>query len=48
MVVPELGHHKDATSDKARQVLGWSPITREDAIVATGNSLLELESPRDR
>jgi nucleoside-diphosphate-sugar epimerase len=42
LVVPELGHHKDATSDKARLLLGWSPIPREDTIVATGNSLVDL------
>lgn len=40
--VPELGKTKNATSDKARRVLGWAPRTREDAIVATGESLARL------
>lgn len=41
-VVPELGRHKQATSEKARTVLGWSPRPPEDAIVATAESLLRL------
>jgi dihydroflavonol-4-reductase len=41
-IAPELGKPKNATSDKARRVLGWSPRSREDAIVATGESLLRL------
>ena len=40
--VPELGKTKNATSDKARRVLGWAPRTREDAIAATGESLARL------
>jgi len=46
LVVPELGHHKDATGHKARRLLGWSPIAREDAIVATGSSLVDLRLVR--
>lgn len=41
-VVPDLGRHKQATSEKARTVLGWSPRPPEDAIVATAESLLRL------
>jgi nucleoside-diphosphate-sugar epimerase len=41
-IVPELGKPKDATSAKAQRVLGWKPISAEDSIVATGESLLEL------
>ena len=41
-IVPELGKWKNATNEKARRVLGWSPRTREDAIVATAESLLRL------
>jgi dihydroflavonol-4-reductase len=41
-VVPELGKHKNATSEKARRVLGWSPRSREDAVVATAESLIKL------
>jgi dihydroflavonol-4-reductase len=39
---PELGRSKNATSEKARRVLGWEPRPREDAIVATGESLARL------
>jgi len=41
-IVPELGKHKDATSAKAQRVLGWEPLTAEDSIVATAESLLQL------
>ncbi len=41
-IVPELGKRKNATSEKARRVLGWSPRSREDALVATGESLVKL------
>jgi nucleoside-diphosphate-sugar epimerase len=41
-ILPELGTRKNGTSDKARRVLGWAPRSREEAIVATGESLLRL------
>jgi dihydroflavonol-4-reductase len=41
-VVSELGKTKNATSAKATRVLGWTPRAREDAIVATGESLARL------
>jgi dihydroflavonol-4-reductase len=40
--VPELGKVKNATNEKARRVLGWASRAREEAIVATGESLLRL------
>ena len=42
-VTPELGQVKHATSAKARRLLGWEPRTREDAIVATAESLMRLD-----
>ncbi len=39
-IVPELGKHKDATSAKAQRVLGWQPLSAEDAIEATAESLI--------
>jgi nucleoside-diphosphate-sugar epimerase len=39
---PELGISKNATSEKARRVLGWAPRSREEAIVATAESLSRL------
>ena len=41
-VVPELGKHKDATSEKARRVLGWTPRSAEGAVIATAESLQRL------
>ncbi len=41
-ILPELGMHKNASSAKARRVLGWSPRPPQDAVVATAESLLRL------
>jgi nucleoside-diphosphate-sugar epimerase len=41
-VVPELGTRKNATAEKAKRLLGWSPRSREDALVATAESLIKL------
>ena len=41
-LLPELGKHKDATSEKAQRMLGWSPISTVDSIVATAESLAGL------
>ncbi len=47
-ILPELGKPRNATSDKARRVLDWSPISREDALVATAQSLLRLGLLKER
>ena len=41
-IVPELGKFKNATNEKARRVLGWTPRSNEEAIVASAESLLRL------
>jgi dihydroflavonol-4-reductase len=41
-IIPELGKFKNATNEKARRVLGWSPRSNEDSIVATAESLVRL------
>lgn len=41
-VVPFLGHYAEASSDKARRLLGWTPRSNEEIIVATAESLLAL------
>lgn len=46
-VLPELGRSKNGTSEKARRVLGWSPRSAEDALVATAQSLIELGLTKD-
>ena len=41
-LLPELGKHKNASNEKARRLLGWSPRSPADAILATARSLSEL------
>ena len=41
-IIPELGKFKNATNEKARRVLGWSPRSNEESIVATAESLVRL------
>jgi nucleoside-diphosphate-sugar epimerase len=41
-ILPELGKTKNATGDKARRVLGWSPRSIEEALLATAESLARL------
>jgi dihydroflavonol-4-reductase len=41
-IVPELGKVKSVSNEKARRVLGWTPRSNEEAIVATAESLLRL------
>jgi dihydroflavonol-4-reductase len=41
-LVPLLGNIRNATGAKAERVLGWKPRSREDAIVATAESLLKF------
>jgi nucleoside-diphosphate-sugar epimerase len=41
-VVPELGRQKNASNAKARTLLGWTPRSSEQAIVAAAASLREL------
>ncbi len=42
-ILPELGKRKNASADKARRLLGWAPRSRSEAIVASAQSLLDLE-----
>ena len=41
-IVPMLGKIKNASNVKARSLLDWTPRSREDALTATGESLLRL------
>jgi nucleoside-diphosphate-sugar epimerase len=47
LITPELGKVKNATSEKAYRLLGWRPRTNEEAIVATAESLIQLELLKD-
>jgi dihydroflavonol-4-reductase len=40
-VVTELGKAKQASHDKATRLLGWSPRSNQDALLATAESLLQ-------
>lgn len=42
LILPELGKVKNASSEKACRLLGWSPRSNEEAIVATAESLVRL------
>jgi nucleoside-diphosphate-sugar epimerase len=42
VILPELGKQKNATNEKARRLLGWSPRSNEESIVATAESLVRL------
>ena len=46
-ILPELGKVKNGSGDKARRLLGWAPRSREDAIAATGESLVRLGLLKD-
>jgi nucleoside-diphosphate-sugar epimerase len=46
-VSSELGKTKNATGEKARRLLGWTPRPREDAIVAAAESLWRLGLLKD-
>jgi dihydroflavonol-4-reductase len=46
-ILPELGKIRNATNEKATRLLGWSPRLREDAIVATAESLVRLGLLKD-
>jgi nucleoside-diphosphate-sugar epimerase len=41
-ILPELGKHKNATNEKARRLLGWTPRSSEESVVATARSLMAL------
>jgi nucleoside-diphosphate-sugar epimerase len=42
LILPELGQFKNATNEKATRLLGWKPRSREEAVVATAESLVRL------
>jgi nucleoside-diphosphate-sugar epimerase len=41
-LLPELGKKKNGSNEKSRRVLGWTPRSSEEAIVASAESLLRL------
>jgi nucleoside-diphosphate-sugar epimerase len=47
LILPELGKRKNATNQKARQLLGWTPRSNEEAITSTAESLVRLALLKD-
>jgi nucleoside-diphosphate-sugar epimerase len=47
LILPELGKLKNANNEKAKRVLGWTPRSNEESIVATAESLVRLGLLRD-
>jgi dihydroflavonol-4-reductase len=45
---PDLGKRKRATNAKAKSLLGWSPRPNEECIIATADSLRQLETVTGR
>jgi dihydroflavonol-4-reductase len=46
-ILPELGKRKNGSNEKARRLLGWKPISNEDCLVATAESLIKLGLLKD-
>jgi nucleoside-diphosphate-sugar epimerase len=47
LILPELGKKKNATNEKARRLLAWSPRSNEESLVATAESLVRLGLLKD-
>ena len=47
LILPELGKRKNATNEKARRMLGWTPRSNEEALTATAESLVRLALLKD-
>jgi nucleoside-diphosphate-sugar epimerase len=41
-ILPELGKRKNASNEKARRLLNWTPRSPREAVLATARSLSEL------
>jgi nucleoside-diphosphate-sugar epimerase len=42
VILPELGKRKDATNEKARRRLGWTPLAVKESVLATAKGLTSL------
>jgi nucleoside-diphosphate-sugar epimerase len=47
VILPELGKRKNATNEKARRLLAWSPRSNKESLVATAESLVRLGLLKD-
>jgi nucleoside-diphosphate-sugar epimerase len=41
-ILPELGKVKNSSNEKAKRILGWTPRSNEESIIATAESLVRL------
>jgi dihydroflavonol-4-reductase len=48
VLIPMLGQYMDASGEKAKRLLNWSPRSNEEAIVDTAESLLRLGLIKNR
>lgn len=48
LITPELGRKKNATSEKAKRLLGWAPRSIEESLGATAESLVRLNLLKKR
>jgi len=46
-ILPELGKRKNGTNEKARRVLGWTPRSNEECVVAAAQSMVALGLLKD-
>jgi nucleoside-diphosphate-sugar epimerase len=46
-ILPELGKVKSASNAKAKRMLGWTPRSNEEAVIATAESLLRVGLLKD-
>ncbi len=42
LILPELGIVKRSSNEKARRVLGWTPRSNEESVIATAESMVRL------
>ncbi len=47
-IVPQLGRIKNASNEKARTKLGWTPRTNEEAIMASVESIVRFGLSRKK
>ena len=41
-IAPDLGRYANAVNEKAKRILNWQPRSREEAVIATAESLVQL------
>jgi nucleoside-diphosphate-sugar epimerase len=47
LIIPELGIVKSSSNEKAKRLLGWSPRSNEESVIATAESMVRLGLLKD-